>query len=97
MAFKGNRIKELLMDLRLVLGNNHNHFEADYHISASGVPYVHVMVNGERYQFTFFGRTQKFRVFKPDQSKVDLVDRQDLLDYFRAERDRTSVLVTSIS
>jgi len=86
MAFKGRRIKELLMDLRLVLCNSHNHFEADYHISLKGVPYVHVMVNGKRYQFTFFGKSQKFRVFKPDQSRVDLTNRSDLIDYFITER-----------
>ena len=78
---RGREIKNKLMDLRLVLINNTNKFDADYHISARGVPYVHVMVNGKRYQIAFFGKSQKFRLFPPNDSadKVDFVDEGSLI------------------
>jgi hypothetical protein len=78
-----NKIKDLLSDMRLVLCNSYNHFESDYHISESGVPYVHVIVNGKRYQFTYFGKGKFFRIFDDKQNKTDIVKRNDVLEYFR--------------
>lgn len=78
----GYRIKNMLMEMRLVLGNSINQFETDYFISQRGVPCVWVIVGGERYQFTFFGRSQKFRVFLPDGSRKDIELRNDVINYF---------------
>jgi hypothetical protein len=78
-----NKIKDLLSDMRLVLCNSFNRFESDYHISVRGVPYVHVIVNGKRYQFTYFGKGKFFRIFDDKQNKTDIVKRNDVLEYFR--------------
>lgn len=78
-----NKIKNLLADMRLVLCNNANNFDSDFHISARGVPYVHVIVNGRRYQFTYFGKGKFFRIFDDKQNKTDIVKRNDVIQYFR--------------
>lgn len=78
---KGRKIKELLMNVRLVLCNSENRLKADYRISAKGVPYVEVFIKNERYSISFFGQSQKFRVFYPDQTKVDVDDKESLIKH----------------
>lgn len=83
-SIKGAHIKDMLKDLRLVLCNTANGFESDYFESKRGVPCVWVIVNKRRYQFTFFGRTQIFRIFAADQSHVDVRTRNEVVEYFRS-------------
>lgn len=84
-----NRIKNMLQDMRLVLVNDSNRFESDYHVSARGVPYVHVVVKGKRYQFTYFGKGKFFRIFDDQQNRKDIEKRNDVIQYFRDMAGKT--------
>ena len=84
----GPQIKEMLQIMRMTLINETNQFDADYHVSARGVPYVNVNLFDKRYTFTYFGRTMKFKVFFPDQSKVDLRECEEVIYFFRSLRSQ---------
>ena len=82
MSIHGSVIRDRLQHMRLVLIRTSDRGNCDYHVSRRGVPYVHLYVNGVRHQFTFFGRSKKFRLFAPDQSHIDFYNWKEVIDFY---------------
>lgn len=80
---KSRTIQNTLKGMRLVLCNGANGFQSDYHISSRGVPYVHVVVKGVRYQFTYMKTGGFFRIFDVESKVIDIKDRNGVISYFR--------------
>jgi hypothetical protein len=79
--YKQNGIKNVLQEMRLALYHA-GMKDCDYHISQRGVPYVHVVIDGQRYQFSYFGRGDFFRVFDKDQRRKDFATKEEVISYF---------------
>lgn len=65
-------------------------FDCAFHISHRGVPYVHVVVGGQRYQFTYFGRGRFFRIFDSVQNRNDRKNREDVIEFFKSLQKETA-------
>lgn len=79
---KGEDIKQLLRDLETSLMMEG--LDATYFESMRKVPCVKVFIQGFRYQFTFFGKSQKFRLFFHDQTHIDLATRDEVVEFLTA-------------
>lgn len=79
---KGYQIKIMLQEMSVELNSQPNNLESEFHISKSGVPYVHVIVKGKRYQFTYFGKSTFFRIFDYYQNPTNLKTRKEVITHF---------------